>query len=57
LGGQVFTDHEFWCFERNFLARTVFFSEVAQKLRGPGLELSRVLVSEKLARLEEGSPA
>jgi len=57
LGGQIFTDHEFWCFERNFLARTAFFTEVGQTLRGPGLELSRVLVSEKLASLEEGGRA
>ncbi len=57
LGGQVFTDHEFWCFERNFLGRICFFSEVAQTLRGPGLELSRALVAGKLACLEEESRA
>ena len=57
LGGQVFTDHEFWCFERNFLGRICFFSEAAQKLRGSGLELSRALVAEKLARLDGRAPA
>ena len=57
LGGQVFTDHEFWCFERNFLGRICFFSEAAQTLRGPGLELSRALVAGKLACLEEESRA
>lgn len=57
LGGQVFTDREFWCFERNFLGRISFFSEVAQKQRGSGLELSRALVAEKLARLDGRNPA
>jgi predicted metal-dependent HD superfamily phosphohydrolase len=56
-GGKVFTEHEFWSFERNFLARIDFFTDIAKKLRGPGLERSRALVVEKLARLEEGGRA
>lgn len=56
-GGQIFSEREFWRFERNFLARTCFFSDVAQTLRGPGLERSRALVAEKLAALEAEEPA